>query len=197
MAFEDRLRTRIALEAARIMAEEGIDEPGLAKRKAAARLGVADHRNLPRREEIEAALVEHQRLFGHDYQPQHLAKLRTLALEAMRFLAVFSPLLTGSVWSGGAGRHSPIRLYLYPPAPEDVILKLVNANIPYEEKSHSVSRDAETLSGQPSLHFYVDEVRVELLLLPSSWKGYNLHKKGGVLPGGGIKELQRLMGLEP
>ena len=142
MAFEDRLRTRIALEAARIMAEEGIDEPGLAKRKAAARLGVADHRNLPRREEIEAALVEHQRLFGHDYQPQHLAKLRTLALEAMRFLAVFSPLLTGSVWSGGAGRHSPIRLYLYPPAPEDVILKLVNANIPYEEKSHSVSRDA-------------------------------------------------------
>ena len=197
MAFEDRLRTRIALEAARIMAEEGIDEPGLAKKKAAARLGVATHRNLPRREEIEAALVEHQRLFGHGYQPQHLAKLRSLALEAMRFLAVFSPMLTGSVWSGGAGKHSPIRLYLYPPAPEDVIRKLLDGHIPYEEKSHSVSRDAETLSGQPALHFYVDEVRVELLLLPASWKGHNLHKKGGVLAGGGIKELQRLMGLEP
>ncbi len=196
MAFEDRLKTRIALEAARIMAEEGIDEPGLAKKKAAARLGVAAHRNLPRREEIEAALVEHQRLFGHDYQPQHLARLRRLALEAMRFLAEFSPMLAGGVWSGGAGKHSPIRLYLYPPAPEDIIRKLLDARIPFEEKSHSVSRDAETLAGQPALHFYVDGARVELLLLPSSWKGHNLHKKGGVLAGGSIKDLERLMGLE-
>ena len=197
MAFENRLRTRIALEAARIMAEEGIDEPGLAKKKAAARLGVATHRDLPRREEIEAALVEHQRLFGHDYQPQHLVKLRTLALEAMQFLAMFSPMLTGSVWSGGAGKHSPIRLYLYPTTPEDVIRKLLDAHIPYEEKSHSVSLDAETQSGLPALHFYVDEVRVELLLLPVSWKGRNLYKKEGLLAGGGIKELERLMGIEP
>ncbi len=194
MVFDDRLRARIALEAARIMAEEGIEEPGLAKKKAVARLGVATQRNLPRREEIEAALLEHQRLFGQYDQPQRLARLRKLALEAMRFLAVFSPVLAGSVWSGSAGKHSPIRLYLYPHAPEEVIRKLLDAHIPFEEKSHSVSRDAETLAGQPAFHFHVDGVRVELLLLPHSWKSNKLHKQSSALAGGGIKELERLIG---
>jgi len=196
MAAEDRWRTRIALEAARIMAEEAIEEHGLAKKKAAARLGVATHRNLPRNEEIEAALIEHHRLFGQSDQPLHLARLRRLALEAMRFLSAFSPVLVGGVWNGGAGRLSPIRLYLYPHAPEDVIRKLLNAHIPFEEKSHGVSRDAETLADQPALHFHVDGVRVELLLLPLSWKGQTLRKKGGLLAGGSIKELERLMGLD-
>jgi hypothetical protein len=196
MPSEDRLRTRIAVEAARIMAEEAIEDHGLAKKKAAARLGVATQRNLPRREEIEAALIEHHRLFGQTGQPERLAAPRRLALEAMQFLAAYSPLLVGGVWSGCAGKFSPIRLYLYPPAPEDVIRKLLDAHIPYEEKSHRVARDAETLPDQPALHFYVDGVRVELLLLPPSWKGQTLRNKGGLLAGGGIKELQRLIGLE-
>jgi hypothetical protein len=196
MAIEDRLRTRLAVEAARIMAEEGIEDHGLAKKKAAARLGIATQRNLPCREEIEAALIEHHRLFGRAVQPERLATPRRLALEAMQFLAAYSPLLVGGVWSGCAGKFSPIRLYLYPPTPEDVIRKLLDAHIPYEEKSHKVVRDAETLPDQPALHFYVDGVRVELLLLPSSWKGQTLRNKSGLLAGGGIKDLERLIGLE-
>ena len=193
MASEDRLRTRIALEAARIMVEEGIDETGVAKKKAAVRLGVAAHRNLPRKEEIEAALIEHLRLYGQSDQAQRLAKLRSLALEAMRFLAAFHPVLVGGVWSGGAGKFSPVRLYLYPQTPEDVIRKLLDTGIPFEEKSHSLTRDAETLAGQPAFHFQVDGVRVELLLLPAAWKAQNLHRKGGLLAGGGIKDVERIM----
>ena len=196
MANEDRMRTRIALEAARIMAEEGIEDHGLAKKKAAGRLGLVAHRNLPRREEIEAALVEHHRLFGLSDQPRHLNRLRRIALEAMRFVADFSPLLVGSVWTGVAGKLNPVRLCLYPPAPEDVIQKLLKARIPYAEKSHAVTRDAETQSDLPALHFYVDGTRVELLLLPSPWKGQALRYKGSTLSGGGIKDLERLMNLE-
>lgn len=197
MASEDRLRQRIALEAARIMAEEGIDEHGLAKKKAAARMGVAASRNLPRTEEIEAALAEHQRLFGAAEQARRLAHLRKLAAESMRFLADFSPVLVGGVWNGSAGRFSPIRLHLFPHAPEEVLLKLLNARIPFEEKSHSLRRDAELPGEQPALHFYVDGTRVELLLFPYAWKGRGLPKKGGQAAGGSLKDLRKLMDESP
>lgn len=193
MANEDRLRQRIAMEAARIMAEEGIDDHGLARKKAAARLGVAAHGKLPRKEEIDAALVEHHRLFRPSDQPRLLARLRKLALEAMRFLADFSPLLVGGVWNGGAGRFSPIRLHLFPQAPEDVMRKLWDARIPFEEKSHS---DMELPGEQPALHFYVDGTRVELLLFPAAWKSRSLRRKGGAPVGGDVKELQKLMAEE-
>ncbi len=194
MATEDRMRRRIALETARIMAEEGIDELGVAKKKAAARMGVAESRHLPRTEEIEAALIEHQRLFGASDQPQRLARLRKLALEAMRFLAEFSPLLVGGVWNGGAGRFSPIRLYLFPAAPEDVMRKLWDARIPFEEKSHCLAAEAESLDDLPALHFSVDDTRVELLVLPQSWKGRSLRKKGREHGGGTLKDLEKLIG---
>lgn len=193
MTNENRSRQRIAMEAARIMAEEGIEEYGVAKKKAAARMGMAETRNLPRTEEIEAALVEHQRLFGSSEQTQRLAHLRKLALEAMRFLTDFSPVLVGGVWNGSAGKFSPIRLHLFPHAPEDVMLKLLNAKIPFEEKSHNLPPEAELPGEQPALHFYVDGIRVELLLYPHAWKGRSLRKKTNLSAGGGIKELQKLM----
>jgi hypothetical protein len=193
MAHENRLRQRIAVEAARLIAEEGITEYGLAKKKAAARLGMPESRNLPRTEDIEAALIEHQRLFGASEHTQRLTHLRKLALEAMRFLADFSPILVGGVWNGSAGKFSPIRLHLFPHAPEDVILKLLNAKIPFEEKSHTPPPEAELPSEQPALHFYADDTRVELLLYPYAWKGRSLRKKTGLSAGGSLKELQQLI----
>ena len=60
------LRRALAQEAARIMAEHGIEDFLQAKRKAADRLGVNDVAVLPKNVEIEAALRAHQRLFGRD-----------------------------------------------------------------------------------------------------------------------------------
>ncbi|MDD5035397.1 MAG: hypothetical protein PHE55_11640 [Methylococcaceae bacterium] len=193
MAQKDRLRMRIAMEAARIMAEEGIHEHGLAKKKAAARIGVPECRNLPRTEEIEAALTEHHRLFGTFEQPRRIARLRKLALEAMRFLAEFSPLLVGGVWDGGAGKFSPIRLHLFPSTAEEVMRKLLDCKIPFEEKSHPWAQEGEPLADYPGLQFYVDDTRVELLLLPSEMKGRSLRKKGGRLNGGTLKEVEMLI----
>ena len=53
-----RMRQRLAVEAARIMAEEHISDFYKAKHKAAERLGAANTRNLPRNGEIEKALQE-------------------------------------------------------------------------------------------------------------------------------------------
>ena len=74
------MRARIAAAAARIMAEEGIDDFALAKRKAARRVGAPASEALPANEEIEAELREYLALYQADEHPERVAGLRRLAL---------------------------------------------------------------------------------------------------------------------
>lgn len=192
----NRVRLRIAQEAARIMAEEGVPDYELARRKAAERLSLpaSARRDLPRIEEIDAALFEYHRLFRAEDQPRQLARLRQLALEAMRFLEEFSPYLVGGVWDGVAGRHSPVTLHLYPHVPEDVMRKLLNAKIPFEERTGELPQDGGRGAECPILLFYVDDVAVELLLAPQEMKGRSARKKaGGESPGGTLKMLEKML----
>ena len=181
MHARDKIRLRIAQEAARLIVEEGIRDYLPAKQKAAARLGVSETRRLPRNEEIDAALEEYHRLYRADVQHEHIIRLRTLALEAMRFLRPFSPWLVGSVLEGHAGEFSPITLYLFPESPEDVIRTLNNGRIPFSEKSVWLSLGSSRSSRPsiyPALHFWVDGVEIELILLPVDLKQQRLTRKG-------------------
>src|SRR5919109_2555156 len=85
------MRARIAAAAARLMAEDGIDDFALAKRKAARQLGAADTHALPRNEEIEAELRSYRALYQADEHPQVIEELRRIALDAMRALERFNP----------------------------------------------------------------------------------------------------------
>ncbi|MGC1520454.1 MAG: hypothetical protein WA803_02845, partial [Steroidobacteraceae bacterium] len=107
------LRSALAQEAARIMAEHGIGEFLQAKRKAADRLGVNDVAVLPKNVEIEAALRAHQRLFGRDSHDHTLKEQRRIALDTMRMLEEFQPRLVGSVLTGTATNYSDINLHLF------------------------------------------------------------------------------------
>jgi hypothetical protein len=186
-----RLRQRIAQEAARILVEEGVAEPALARRKAAMRLGAPALRDCPRGDEIEAALSEYHRIFRPLDQPRHIARLRQLAGEAMRFLREFSPWLVGGVWDGSAGRHSPINLHLVPQAPEDVMRKLLEARIPFVEKTGILALESQRRVEYPALEFYVDDTAVEMLLLPCALKGRSVRKKAGVALGGSLDGLEQ------
>ena len=73
-------RLRIAHEAARLMAESGIRDYHLAKRKAAERLDAGDTRDLPRNDEVERELAAYLRLFHGDEQSRRLGALRRYAL---------------------------------------------------------------------------------------------------------------------
>lgn len=126
------MRTRIAAAAARIMAEEGIDDFALAKRKAARRLGAADTEGLPGNDEIEAELRDFLALYQAEEHPERIAELRRVALEAMCALERFSPYLTGPVLAGLAGPHAEIDLQLFPDSTKDVELYLLDLNIPYK-----------------------------------------------------------------
>ena len=123
---------RIAAAAARIMAEEGIDDFALAKRKAARRLGAADSESLPANDEVEAELRDYLALYQAEAHPQRIGALRRAALEAMRALERFSPYLTGPVLAGIAGPYAEIDLQLFPESSKEVELFLLDRGIAYE-----------------------------------------------------------------
>lgn len=191
MRARDRLRLRIAQEAARIMAEEGVHDRLPAKQKAAARLGIADARQLPRNEEIDQALEEYHRLYRADVQQRHIVRLRRLALEAMRFFKEFSPRLVGGVLEGKAGEFSPITLRLFPDSPEDAMRKLMDAGIPFTETTASLSANPNRAAlDYPGLCFWVDGVAVELALLPPELQSRAREKNA---PKGDIASVEELL----
>lgn len=163
---KDQLRQRIAMEAARILAESGIKDFQTAKRKAVDRLGLDEFRPLPSNQEIEEALLEHMRLFHAHSQPQQLKKLRETAFEAMRFFSDFQPRLAGDVLSGSAGQHSRVELHLFCEYPEQVSLFLMEHAIPYEEKQKRVRYGTDQMEIQPVFRFLANEVPVELVAFP-------------------------------
>jgi hypothetical protein len=126
------MRIRIAATAARIMAEEGIDDFALAKRKAARRLGAADSEALPANDEIEAELRDYLALYQAEEHPERITELRRIALEAMQALERFSPYLTGPVLAGLAGQYAEIDLQLFPESSKEVELFLLDRDITYE-----------------------------------------------------------------
>ena len=128
----DDTRSAIAVHAARLMAQDGIEDYGLAKRKAAKQLGIPDSSRLPNNDEIDAALREYQDIYRSEAQPQRIRALREHAVRAMRELAVFDPHLTGSVLSGIAGPYAVIHLQLFTDNPKSVELFLIDRKMSYK-----------------------------------------------------------------
>ena len=128
------MRARIAAAAARIMAEDGIDDFALAKRKAARRLGAPDSEALPANDEIEAELRAYRSLYQSEEHPERIDSLRRCALEAMRLLERFNPYLTGPVLAGTAGPYAEIELQLFPESVKEVEIFLLDRDIAYSTR---------------------------------------------------------------
>lgn len=126
------MRTRIAAVAARIMAEDGVEDFALAKRKAVRQLGAEDTQALPKNEEIEFELRAYQSLYQGQEQRERIRYLRSQALQVMRLLEPFRPYLSGAVLKGTAGRYSDIDLQLFTDDSKAVEMFLLNRTIPYE-----------------------------------------------------------------
>lgn len=160
------LRQALAQEAARIMAEHGIEDFLQAKRKAADRLGVHDVSVLPKNIEIETALRAHQRLFGRDRHDNTLKEQRRVALDAMKLLAEFRPRLVGSVLTGTATAHSDINLHLFAETSETVLIKLLELGVPHEPYERRVKMDAERSLSFPALRFGAAGRTVDATVFP-------------------------------
>jgi len=122
---------RIAQTAARLIIEHGLTDWSLARRKAARELDLPERDALPDDGEIEAALAEHQALFGGEEHVATLRAQREEALEWLHQLAEFRPALVGGVAAGWASEHSDIRLELVADDAKAVELTLINAGVDY------------------------------------------------------------------
>lgn len=158
------MRQQLAQEAARLMAEEGIDDFNLAKQKAAVRLHAPHTHNLPRNDEIQQALIEYQRLFKSDTQPRSLLNLRQTALKAMRFFKQFEPRLAGAVADGTASEFSTITLHLFADTSEELHIFLLDQRIPYELGSQRFTLTSEQHIEQPVYEMELEGCAIELIV---------------------------------
>jgi hypothetical protein len=180
------MRTRIAAAAARIMAEDGVDDFALAKRKAARQLGALDTQALPRNDEIEAELRAYRALYQADEHARVIEQLRRVALEAMQSLARFQPYLTGPVLKGTAGPYAEIDLQLFPDSAKDVEIFLLDRGVSFAthegrrysgDTVHPVSVITLVWDTVP-LRLSVFDPRVERLAIKTSLAGRVLERAG-------------------
>jgi hypothetical protein len=180
------MRARIAAAAARLMAEDGIDDFALAKRKAARQLGALDTQSLPRNDEIEAELRAYRALYQAEDHPQVISELRRIAFDAMQALEQFSPYLTGPVLKGIAGPYAEIDLQLFPDSAKDVEIFLLDRNIAFStqegrrysgDRSRAVSLISLVWQGVP-VRLAVFDPRDERLALKTSQAGRVIERAG-------------------
>jgi len=126
-----RNRSRIAQTTARLIAEHGLTDWNLAKRKACRELGLSDREPLPDNEEVEQALRDYNSLFQQVEQPQRLRAQRVEALRWMERLTHWQPVLTGAIAAGWATAHSEIRIELEAEDGKAVELALINSGVEY------------------------------------------------------------------
>lgn len=158
------MRIRLAQEAARILLESGGQDFLSAKRKAALHLGATDTRNMPSNTEIEQALMEYQRLFRGNTQPQILHALRTEALRAMGFFEKYHPKLVGPVLQGTADEYTPITLHIFAATVEEVGLFLLSRQIPYDMHDKRLHIAGDEHVNYPAYRFIAGQFQMEVIV---------------------------------
>lgn len=157
-------RSTIAHLAARLMAEDGIEDYALAKRKAARQAGMPDTRELPNNDEIDEALRTYQQIYHQGAHRDRLRALRLAALRTMRELAQFNPHLTGSVLSGNAGKYADINLQLFTDSTKAVELYLMGRGIQYRTGQSRLYYGSQALTA-PVYTIEDDGTEIELTVL--------------------------------
>lgn len=193
-ARQTGVRARIAAAAARIMAEDGVDDYALAKRKAARQLGAAVGDGLPANEEIEAELRAYRALYQAQEHPEQLAELRRVALGAMRELERFHPYLTGPVLEGTASPYAEIELQLFPESAKEVEIFLLERNLPFDTREgHRYSGGRRRAVGFLTLDW--DGVRLKLSVFDPRDERMALKtsEAGRVAPRAAIPEVAALL----
>ena len=175
------IRKQVAEEAARIMAQEYVDDFRLAKQKALHRLGLSEHSPMPSNAEVHEALSIYQDLFAPENQAEELVEQRKAALNAMQICRDFSPHLVGAVLDGSAQHHYEIQLHLFNDDPESIAMCLIEHSIPYrltqqnyrypykgkyKDKAHKDKKSHSQYIEIPCYRFVAGESKFALSVFP-------------------------------
>ena len=180
------MRARIAAVAARIMAEDGVDNFALAKRKAARQLGAPQSEALPTNDEVESELRAYRALYQAEEHSERISELRRIALDAMHAFERFNPYLTGPVLKGTAGPYAEIELQLFPGSAKEVEIFLLEQGISFSthegrrfsgDRAHAMSVFSLNWEETP-LKLSVFDPRDERLALKTSQAGKVMERAG-------------------
>lgn len=168
LTADDRIRKNIAHEAAKLVAQEGLEDFLLAKKKAAKHLNIHNKRLLPSNSEVELALIEYQSLFHNEKQQQIVLEFRKIAYRTMLLLKEYSPLLVGSVLSGTANENSEIIIHIFSDSPELISLHLEKNGIPTSLCERRLKADRKNHAYFTALKFIAGNINIVLIVLPHS-----------------------------
>lgn len=161
-------RRRVALEAARIMVDEGLHDFQSAKRKAANRLNVNDRIEMPSNAEIDHEVKQYLALFKAGSQSAQIKEMRQEALKAMNFLERFQPRLVGSVLEGTAAENSRITLHVFALTSEELNFFFMDHNIPFEVADVNIRTSGRDTKQFPVIRFYAGDMPMEVVVFPKT-----------------------------
>lgn len=159
-------RRQIAVEAARIMHNEGMRDFLHAKHKAADRLGIFNASELPTNIEIDQALREHQSLFRTQDDYELLNRLRTDALRSMEFFKDFHPRLVGPVLEGTADRFSAVCLHVFTDNLEQLCHFLNDHRVPFDQTQRKLQLRRGVHAELPVLRFTAGQTPMDMTVFP-------------------------------
>ena len=192
----DMSREQITREAARLLYSRKVKEYKDAKEMAAKDLGT---RSLPSNYDIAIELDNLTEEHEGSERLSRLVEMRRIALEVMRRLWDYDPVLIGSVWRGTNRQGSDIDIVVYHDDPEIVKENLREYNIIVIDKKTFI------LSGLPRssahLTLQVKEYPVEVVIRPLHDKEYYKDERcdvyGDIKRGLKLPELEKLIQTDP
>jgi hypothetical protein len=185
----------LASEAARILVEEQLTDYGLAKRRAAERLGLSSRSALPDNARVEAEVLAYQRLFGGRAYAERLRLLRQTAVQAMKLLAGFEPRLSGAVVSGAISAAHRVQLHCFPDQPELVDVFLAERGFTVDDDERDYRYGDGRVESVPLARFQAGVVGVDVALFaPGQERRAPLsHSNGRPAPRLTLAEAERLL----
>ncbi len=138
----DKLRRRVAWEAARLMYTREESEYFRAKMKAARRIyrGEPKPGDLPGNREIRDQIQALARVHEGERRTENLRQMRVEALRVMRLLRAFRPRLIGSTLTGHVRKGSDVDLHVFSDSVEAVAAALDAEGIRYEVERKRVRK---------------------------------------------------------
>jgi hypothetical protein len=154
----------LVAEAARLFVEEAHTDYGLAKRRAAERLGLSSRSGLPDNRQIEAAVLDYQRLFGGPRYTARLKLLRDNAVRALRLLAPYGARLSGAVVSGAISDAHRVQIHAFPEQAERVELFLHERGLDPEQDERDYRYGNGRVETVPLVRFEAGGVGLDVAL---------------------------------
>ncbi len=194
----EKLRRRVAWEAARLMYSREETEYFRAKLKAARRIATGEFKpgDLPSNREIRDEIQAMARMLEGPGRTENLREMRVEALRMMRILRRFRPRLIGSTLTGHVRRGSDIDIHVFSDSLESIAGTLDAEGIAYEVERKRVRKHGEERN---YTHLHIeDRFRFELTMYPADKAHYVFKSSitGKAIERASIAELEQLLARE-